>query len=198
MLYTPSMTLQRYNSEVLFDMSSANLNFLLSTTLRVDTVLISSYATTDRRKDVFFRISNGRYTSKQSYGGGPTTRFTGLATDEVYLIRAECNARKGNTAVAMSDLNTLLRNRISPFADLQATSPTDALQKILAERRKELCFRGVRWSDFRRLNKEPQFAVTLIRKIKGQTFTLPPNDQRYVLPIPPVVIFLTGIPQNPR
>jgi hypothetical protein len=68
----------------------------------------------------------------------------------------------------------------------------------LLERRKELCFRGLRWQDLRRLNKEPEYAKTLTRKIDGITYTLPPNDPKYVFPIPPNVIALSGMQQNPR
>jgi hypothetical protein len=124
-----------------------------------------------------------------------------LATDEIYLIRGECYARAGNKDAALTDLNTLMIKRWKnngTWVPFTATDANDALGKILTERRKELCFRGTRWSDLRRSNKEAQFAITLTRVVNLQTYTLPPNDQRYVLPLPPDVIRLTGMPQNPR
>ncbi len=77
----------------------------------------------------------------------------------------------------------------------------DPLSLILAERRKELAFRGLRWTDLRRLNKEESANITLYRVLEG----IPPiidslvaNDENYILPIPPDVLALSGIAQNPR
>jgi hypothetical protein len=171
----------------------------------IDSNLYSSYQSNDLRKTYFF----SNYSSsiplptfhKGSYNGGGVYLFGGIATDEVYLIRAECNARLGNTAAAMSDLNTLLVNRYATgtFVPYTATGPSDALTQILTERRKELLMRGLRWMDLRRLNKDPDYAVTLTRVINGQTYTLPPGDPRYTYPIPDDVIsFNPTMPQNVR
>jgi hypothetical protein len=56
----------------------------------------------------------------------------------------------------------------------------------------------LRWIDLRRLNTDSRYAVTLTRNLNNQIYTLPPNDQRYVLPIPDLEIKLSGIEQNPR
>ena len=78
------------------------------------------------------------------------------------------------------------------------TDADELLRIILQERRKELLFRSLRWTDLRRLNKDSRFAVTLTRKLNNDTYTLPPNDARYVLPIPQQEIEESGIQQNPR
>ncbi len=127
--------------------------------------------------------------------------FCGLAANEMYLIRAECLARQGNKEAALSDLNALLRKRFKTgtFTDLGAASVLDALTLVLSERRKELPFTGnIRWEDLRRLNKEANFRRTLTRIVSGNTYTLLPNDARYVLPIPQVEIEITGLTQNER
>jgi hypothetical protein len=122
-----------------------------------------------------------------------------LATDEIYIIRAECYARAGNTTAAMADLNYLLQNRWSgSFVPFTAATPDIALSIILKERRKELLFRALRWTDLRRLNKDPRFAVTLTRIVNNQTYTLPPNDLRYTFLIPDVILSRANMPQNPR
>jgi len=73
------------------------------------------------------------------------------------------------------------------------------LKIILDEKRKELPFTGnSRWEELRRLNKEQAFAKTLTRFVNNQTYTLAPNDNRYVWPIPDQEIRLTGMAQNPR
>ncbi|MGI8583213.1 MAG: RagB/SusD family nutrient uptake outer membrane protein, partial [Chitinophagaceae bacterium] len=64
--------------------------------------------------------------------------------------------------------------------------------------RKELVFRGQRWFDLRRLNKDPRFAKTLTRKLNGKITELPANDPRYTEYIPLDVIGFTGMQQNMR
>ena len=116
----------------------------------------------------------------------------------------------------MKDLNDLLRTRwkvvldangnqtaTSTYVDYTAANADDALSKILTERRKELVMRAQRWTDLRRLNKDPKYKKDLIRKtiVNGaeQTIgTLPANDSRYVLLIPDPVINNSGIAQNSR
>jgi starch-binding outer membrane protein, SusD/RagB family len=156
----------------------------------IDTNLVKSYDSTDLRKKLFVFYS--------SYAGGnvfigdyaANYKFTGIAVDELYLLRAEGSARMGNTSAAMADLNTLLvmRYKTGTFTPRTATDAGNALMQIIAERKKELLFRGCRWTDLRRLNTDSRFATTLSRTLNGATYTLPPNDSRYTLQIPAYVI----------
>lgn len=162
-----------------------------------DSNLYKSYNANDLRKTCFF-TSAGLF--KGSYGASGAS-FAGLALNELYLIRAETLARGGNAAAAMQDLNTLLikRWKTGTFTPLTATDAQNALDQVLVERRKELPFTSpIRWTDLRRLNTDSRYAVTLTRILNGQTYTLPPGDNRYTLPIPDVEIRLSGIEQNPR
>ena len=206
--YLPYTSLN--NNEVIFNssqiVSNASpsgyiLNALtgLSNQLGVDTLLYRSYAINDLRKSIFYYVfPNGLVNLNGSYAGAYNP-FSGLATNEMYLIRAECNARAGNIVLAMSDLNTLLMKRwkTGTFVPLVAISASNAVSQILTERRKELPFSNVRWSDLRRLNKEG-YNISLTRSINGQIYNLAPNDSRYTFPIPPDVIQLSGIQQNIR
>jgi starch-binding outer membrane protein, SusD/RagB family len=187
-----------FNAEVIFHSTYGTTN-LLNVYAKVDTNLYRSYQQPDLRRTVFFSTApDGTRAFKGSYDGSARL-FNGLATDELYLIRAECYARAGNTAEAMNNLNTLMSKRWSgAFTPFMASDPNQALQLILAERRKELLFRNIRWSDLKRLNKEPQFEVTIKRKIGTKEYFLAPNDLRYQLPLPVAVIQQTGMPQNPR
>jgi tetratricopeptide (TPR) repeat protein len=189
----------KFNNEVIFQKLLLFYAEFTASRIIVDSTLFNSYSSNDLRQTCFFRLRTGVQIFKGTYDPS-LIPFSGLATDEIYLIRAECNARSGNKDEALNDLNTLLKNRwkTGTFTNITATDPQDALGKILVERRKELCFRGVRWSDLRRLNQDPRFAVTLTRKANGETYTLPPNDPRYVLSIPDNVVKLSGIAQNPR
>ena len=140
------------------------------------------------------------FTFKGNYNQSASNYFSGISTDEIFLIRAESFARKNLITEAMSDLNKLLitRWRSGTYVNMSALNQADALTKILSERRKELLFRGKRWMDLRRLNMDISFAVTLTRNLNGVNFTLPPNDKKYVYPIPKNEVRLTGLVQNPR
>ena len=163
--------------------------------------LYASYAEEDLRKSLFFsRRENGHLYFRGHYSGQIYFLFGGLATDEVYLIRAESRARLGNPEGALEDLNTLLATRweAGTFVPFTAGSAEEVLRLVLEERRKELLFRGLRWSDLRRLNQDPRFARTLERELEGRVYALPPHSPRWVFPIPPQEIVLSGIEQNPR
>ncbi|GAC1310352.1 MAG: hypothetical protein NVSMB24_27400 [Mucilaginibacter sp.] len=164
-----------------------------------DSSLYASYDGNDLRKVKFYALLSGfqRFVGSYDFNG---YKFDGLATDEIYLIRAECFARAGNTASAMNDLNTLLSTRwkTGTFIPYTAVSADDALNQILTERRKELVFRGQRWTDLRRLNQDDRFKVTLQRNLNGAVYTLAPNDPKYALPIPDAEASLSGLTQNQR
>lgn len=193
----------RFNDEVIFQATSI-AGIMTEDRAIVDQDLYNSYALTDRRRSVFFQnIGDGTDTFifRGSYDGSITASlFNGVATDEVYLIRAESNARQGNTAVAMTDLNTLMSKRmIPPYVNRTAINADEALVQILTERRKELIYRTLRWTDLKRLNKDPRFATTLRRNKNTMVYTpLAPNDLRYSMLIPLQVINTTGIQQNAR
>jgi len=165
----------------------------------VDSNLYNSYADNDLRKTLFFKPLGVDYYFTGSYSGGYQL-FAGIATDEMYLIRAECEARKHNISAALTDLNSLLVKRYvsGSFIPYTEAGTPDVLNVILNERRKELCFRSLRWTDLRRLNQEGE-NIILERDINGQQYFLLPNDKRYVYPIPSSVIsFNPEMQQNIR
>ena len=197
----PFPTLQNNHPEVLWHAEGSVSNYFVSNRPLFDTVLYRSYVSNDLRRTVFFRLFNNQPIFKGYYSGRNMVTFAGVASNELYLIRAESLARLGQTTDAMSTLNSLLvkRWRTGTFVPFAASSADAALSIILTERRKELAFTcSLVWEDLRRLNRDPRFARTLKRIIGNDTYTLPPNDPKYVLPIPDTEIQLTGIQQNIR
>lgn len=196
-----------YNNDETIYSSATNSSpyrTILPTTINgrttVNPELIALYNDHDLRLNIFFKtnIRTGNLYFNRGYV--PIIRaFTGLATDEIFLTKAECLARRNQVSSAMATLNTLLKMRFSPtdFSYLTASDQTDALNKILLERRKELVWRSLRWLDLKRLNKEGA-DITITRVLDGQTYTLPPNDPRYVFPIPDDEITRSKILQNNR
>ncbi|WP_277014296.1 RagB/SusD family nutrient uptake outer membrane protein [Flavobacterium lindanitolerans] len=191
------------NAEMIFYCAPSLLVPLLNSNLRVEPSLYSSYETGDLRKAVLYQNNgvNG-IAFKGYYTGKSNTYFAGLATNELYFIRAEAGVRTGKLPSALEDLNAVLVKRWDKnvsYIPYNTVDESQALRKILQERRKELPFTAnLRWSDLRRLNKDTRFAITLSRNLNGEIYTLPPNDKRYVLPIPDIEIQLSGIQQNER
>ncbi|MBR9854332.1 MAG: RagB/SusD family nutrient uptake outer membrane protein [Algicola sp.] len=126
----------------------------------------------------------------------------GINTPELYLIRAECNARLNRPDLAITDLNTLRQARFDldkfvPYAT--GMSNSEALALVFKERRVELFLEPWRWFDLKRLNLEPEHQTTLTRTFNGTTYSLSPESNNYIIAIPKKVINLNPkVEQNPR
>jgi hypothetical protein len=190
------------NKEIVFYSSVIPYNILDPGYMIVDSQLYYSYDPDDLRRSIFYRKdANNDPVFKGNYTGTTYDFFAGIATNELYLIAAESYARNNMVTEAMSYLNKLLimRWKHGTFNPYTAADSEDALKLILNERRKELPFTGLlRWDDLRRLNKDPKFERTLVRHLNAETVTLPPNDNRYVYPIPEIEIQINKLIQNPR
>lgn len=106
-----------------------------------------------------------------------------IGVPEMMLIKAECLARQ-NDRECLTVLDDLRRCRIreADFAPLNV--PDDQLlETVLAERRRELPFHGLRLFDMKRLAKEGLFTKTITRTVQGTTYTLAPNSEEYLYPI---------------
>lgn len=194
-----SFPFKLFNEEVIFHTATSSPSTLSQSKAKIDTVLYASYADNDLRKTLFFKTNSD---GSRAFKGGYTNNasfFTGVAVDELYLIRAEAYARLNNTTAALIDLNTLLESRwkTGTFNSVTALDANEVLNKILLERRKELLFRDSRWSDIKRLNKL-QAGITLKRILNNQTYVLTPGSPAFAIPIPQKVIDMTGMPQNPH
>ncbi len=189
-----------FNNEVIFYNRLISYTILNTPRWKVDSLLYQSYHNNDRRKSLFFKTeTDGTFTFRGDYTGA-AIHFGGLATDEVYLIKAECLARLGQLSESLGVINHLLQHRYmtGAFPPYGTSDENNALKIALDERRKELVLRGLRWADLRRLNKEPAFAITITRVLDGVEYSLPPGHSRYAFAIPDEVITLTGMQQNER
>ena len=190
-----------YSGEVCFHTTMTNTvayDLINPTRARIDTTLTSSYDPNDLRRTLFFTTTEGFSRFKGTYNTNASVFFTGIATDEMYLIKAECLARQGNVSEAMKVLNALLIKRWKnngTFKELSADSEAEAVVLTLKERRKQLLMRGLRWMDIKRLNKEGA-NIVLTRKIADEVMSLIPNSNYYALPLPTDVIEQSGMQQN--
>lgn len=188
------------NAEMIFNCANAVYSFAFSQASGAPTDFFSLYAPDDLRRQYYFVVRATGIIGYRNMFAQNIGRFSGLSVDELYLIKAECEARAQVAGNGLPALNALLvkRWKTGTFVPYQALSSKEALRSILLERRKTLAYRGTRWTDLRRLNQEPEFAVSLNRTVNGQTYTLLPNDKRYIYPIPDNEISASGIEQNIR
>src|SRR5699024_12512921 len=111
---------------------------------------------------------------------------------------ADCCTRIQDKQNSLNLLNDLLEKRIdnaSPYIPIANLSNQDLLNKIFEERRKELVFRGLRWTDVRRYSFERSFKIT--RVIKGEEKELKSDEiSSFVMKIPHQVIINNNLIQN--
>lgn len=124
---------------------------------------------------------------------------SGPTVAEMYLIKAECEARTNDYATAMTTLNTLRKSRYKEGAayELSAANQNEAVSHILEERRREMPFTR-RWTDLRRLNNNedssddvevtrtfyPYNFSSVLSNEQPKEYKLEKNSRRYAAPIP--------------
>lgn len=123
------------------------------------------------------------------------------SSPEMYLIRAECCARRGEVQKAIDDLNTLREYRYRHGSEyrLSASGPAIALQLVKEERLRELAFTGQNWFDQKRYAAYGENVPVYQRSVNDKLYTLAPDSPRYLCSIPRYVISKNpNIEQNPR
>lgn len=148
--------------------------------------LVNLYDSTDLRRKLF--LIKELKTIKDSVEFYPSYYFTKKFQDdpgtlvmrlsELYLIRAEANARaqNGDMQQALTDLNTI-RTRAGL---VEITDPGNILEEIFLERRRELAFEGHLLFDIMRYQKN----VSRGEDCLSSTCNLSYPSPYFVLPIP--------------
>lgn len=157
-------------------------------------------------KDLRIRmLSTKRVDGTFTYGGlSAYNPNRGITYAEIYLDKAECLARSGDIAGALRIVNeSIRRNRFMPgdYIELVANTREEAIDVVLAERRRELAFKGVRWIDMKRLDREKR--IPEIKRLAKDGVTvlarLQPGSLAYTFQIPLMVqSFNTDMPLNKR
>lgn len=167
---------------------------------KIDKDIYDSYDTNDLRKYVYFKENaDGAIVFNGSYAAQEYVISSTISKDELYLIAAEAYAQGNNIPMALDMLNTLLLKRWKQdtYIPYASNSKTEVLEIISKERRKELIFRGTRWADIKRYNRDGA-NITLTRIINNNIYSLPANDLRFAIAIPEEVIKVSNMVQNPR
>jgi hypothetical protein len=135
-----------------------------------------------------------KYLAKEAQLSRPdgVVNFKSFRVAEMYLIRAEANARLNNDAAALQDLNALREARIAGYTP-EVLSGSALIDAIGVERRKELVGEGHRFFDLKRTTR------TVQRSSCSDYCTLPPSSRAWTWPIPQPEIDANPsiLPQNP-
>jgi starch-binding outer membrane protein, SusD/RagB family len=194
------------NQENLFVKQFTNYHSFLESDLLLSPAAASLFQASDQRLKFF---------GTQAFGGGgfilpgamrrvgPVSVQFGMMLQDVYLLRAECEARKGDLTSAKADLETLRIKRMSG-ADVTVTVPdqNSMIGFVLNERTREFALQGYRWLDMRRLSVDPLFSNTvythqfITASGSVNTYTLKPA--RWVMRFPQKIIDQNpGMQNNP-
>lgn len=195
---TANFPVPQFNPEVLHSTVIPSYPIINNSRAKIDPVIMNMFEANDLRKSVLFKInSDGSYGFKGSYDGSASL-FSGVAVNEVLLIRAECLAREGKLSDALIDLNKLgvKRFKAGLYKNKESLNQEQVITWVLNERRKELIFRGLRWMDIKRLNKEGA-GISLSRTVDNKDYKLNANSSGFALPLPDNLLILTSMEQNP-
>jgi hypothetical protein len=127
-----------------------------------------------------------------------------MTTPEMYLIKAECEARTGKNAEAATTLKTLRRARFKDQTVAENVGSSVSLETVLDERAREMSYIW-RVYDIKRRNGADNANISLKRKILTDPsdlsteveITLGPNDPRWALPFNTLEVSIMGWEQNP-
>jgi tetratricopeptide (TPR) repeat protein len=148
-------------------------------------------------KSIYGTVVDGVYKLEAS----PSLQLAGILTSDLYLMRAECNVRLGNTAMANTDLNTLRKNRFKTgsYTPLTLTDKDKLLAMVKEERRREILGLTEFAFDIKRYNLFDKDNISVTHTLEGETVTLKANSKNWALPIAPKITLLNPeIKQNPR
>lgn len=125
----------------------------------------------------------------------------GMRLSEVYLMLAECYARKGgadNIAKAMYYLETLRGTRLltGKYQHLTATTAEEAMRHVREERKRELFMTYNGFFDMRRFCTE--FNETLTKELDGKTYTLAPTSHLLTFPFSLKAMQTSKLTQNSK
>lgn len=126
---------------------------------------------------------------------------SGMRLSEVYLMMAECYARKGGAediAKSMMYLEMLRANRLvtGHYTHLAARDKDEAMRMVREERKRELFLTSNGFFDMRRFCTE--FNETQTREFEGKTYTLSPGSHLLTYPFPQKAMQTSNLIQNSK
>ncbi len=148
--------------------------------------LLSLFVTDDVRGTFFKLNTNSNHVETTKWlclnqGGATLAPYIYLRLAEVYLNRAEAEAKLNDFTAARADLKAIHERAGLPGSDIDALPDQQILDAVLKERRLELAFEGHNSFDYFR-NGLPM--VRTAADNNGTTLTIQPTDAKVVFAIP--------------
>lgn len=166
--------------------------------------MVDLYDQTNDWRFIYFFVEDYTWVMNMSFSWYGYSYFgssipMGPTVQEMLLIKAECQARKGEYLESMNTLNILRSKRMKPGAhvNLTAANKNDAILKVIDERTRELTW-AMRFFDIRRYNNnETTIDDVIVKKTyfpndgvdvdKTKTpieYALTVKDRRFAMPFP--------------
>jgi len=184
------------NSQTIYNVTCTWFSFGSADAMVFSPQTAALYGETDRRLNLYTTYS---FSADEEYPLAMRRRTTGFFTGidvgpslaELYLMRAECNARANDLSAAVSDLEVLRVKRI-PGSEAKvplavANNQQSLVRFVLDERIREFAISGLRWLDMRRLSQDPVYSnhIQLNHRIYNAAGavvgTYPLKPERYAL-----------------
>ena len=124
-----------------------------------------------------------------------------LTTADLYLMKAECNARLANINGANEALNALREKRFKTgtYTPVNFTNQATLLDFVKDEIRREKAMSTLRVFDIKRYNRFDNDNISITHSFGGETVTIKPNSLNWAFPIAKnYIIANPEIVQNPR
>ena len=112
--------------------------------------------------------------------------LSGIATPEVYLIKAECLARRGDVEEALITLDKVRQSRIHPdfYKSSSASDIREAINLIRRTKDNDLVNSIIPFIDLKRYNAEGIYTRTLTKEFDGNIYTLSPDSHLWTMVFP--------------
>lgn len=191
--------------------SSENLLYQFGTTytdpfpMYVTSAVLNLFDKSDLRELYCIRYNRSHETApegdREFASQGIKWNPAGMRLSEVYLMLAECYARKGSPsdiATAMSYLDQLRSKRCitASYTRLTASTAEEAMRHVREERKRELFMTYNGFFDLRRFVTE--FNEPQTKVFEGKTYTLNPGSHLLTFPFPLKAMQTSSLVQNSK
>jgi tetratricopeptide (TPR) repeat protein len=195
-MFGPLYPAGQNDAEVLYLKQFTNYWTFTNSEFALNPQTVSLFNSADLRLNFYSSVpyaTNDVYPNGMMRRIGPISTQFGLKLSDVYLMKAECQARLNELGAAVTEIEAFREKRMPAS---EAVVPGDIagdriklVKFILEERIREFAVQGYRWFDMRRLSVDPDYNSTInsthtLYKEDGSTQTFMLKPERLVLQFP--------------
>lgn len=182
------------NQEAMISKYLVNYNALNYSSLMLSKEAYDLFGADDTRRKLYSRYPYGSttaYTTPDVYRKvGVMIAYIGLNLPDVYLLKAECEARTNAIGDAQATLEAFRKKRMpDASAPVTISDKNDLTKFVMEERIREFALEGYRWFDMRRLSVDPLFVSNqYVHKLilaNGTVESYPLKPERFLIRFSP-------------